>query len=396
MLRIRRLYLLEEGGDVGIVPEADESLGILAGDHHIVALVLPAELVVILYVEFASRMALDAHVAGGVVAVVPVEADGEVPLVLLHALLAHEGHPFLVDEGAVVDVQKFLSGLYQHAHFHGNEVEHPGGVAHLLREMTLFFHVTAAPDPFQIAGFGAEGIFYQLGADVGKTAEGHHLQVGPVVVQEIPVQGVLCKEFLAQLDGILKVAVIAAADGSVDDAGVFLAQVGIFSGADAQHAVHGRDVKPALDVVQAAQLPDKGAVTVHEHQRSRGLEGGKFLLESFHLLRVRQADISPMIDLAIEQCRVYLLVPDEQRVDDGVDFLSAFEGTLITIHKLNLETEDIAFPGQEAHHEVPLGAGITVKGNDGAFLLYFGGDGRHEGFGNMLVAARYNRTCRFL
>ena len=56
-----------------------------------------------------------------------------------------------------------------------------------------------------------------------------------------------------------------------------------------------------------------------------------------------------MIDLAIEQCRVYFLVPDEQRVDDGVDFLSAFEGTLITVHKLNLETEDIAFPGQEAH-----------------------------------------------
>ena len=51
MLSVRRLYVLEEPRDVGIVTETDECLGIVPGDADVVALVLASELSVMLTIE---------------------------------------------------------------------------------------------------------------------------------------------------------------------------------------------------------------------------------------------------------------------------------------------------------------------------------------------------------
>ncbi len=230
MLGIGRLYLTEEGGDVGVVAEADESLGFVAGYHNIVAFVLTAELVVVLHVELAAGVALDAHVAGAMVGVVPVEADGEVAFVLLHAGLSHKVYALLVHKGAVVDVQFFGPGFHQHAHLHWDEVKHPRGVSHLLGKVTEFGHVRAAPDALKVAGLGAEGILHKLRANIGKRAEGHHLEVGPVVVQEVIIQLPAVKELFTELHGVLEVAVVAAAYGAVDDSRVLFAYIGVLSG----------------------------------------------------------------------------------------------------------------------------------------------------------------------
>ena len=92
-------------------------------------------------------MALDGHVAGGVVTVIVVETNREIAVELLHAVLAHEVHAFLADECAEVDVQSLASDLHQHADLHRYEVEHPGRVPHVVRQVTEFLHVGTGISP---------------------------------------------------------------------------------------------------------------------------------------------------------------------------------------------------------------------------------------------------------
>ena len=283
MLCIRSLYLLEESRNVGIVTEADEGLGLVAGNHHVVTLILAAELVVVLHVELAAGMALYAHIAGGMIGVIPVEADGEIALVLVDAGLPHQADALLVDKGAVVDVEKFCTGLDLDTDFHGNEVEHPCGITHLFRKTPEFLHIGSAPYAFQVAGLGAERILDELGADFSKGGERHHLQFCRVIVQHVPVQFSRCKQLLAQLHGVFKVTIVAAADGAVYDACVLLAKIGIFSGADTQHAVFGRDVKEDLDVVQVTKALEQGAVAIYGHNLAGGLCCGNVFPESIGL-----------------------------------------------------------------------------------------------------------------
>ena len=94
-----------------------------------------------------------------------------------------------------------------------------------------------------------------------------------------------------------------------------------------------------------------------------------------------------MIHLSIKEGGVYLLVPDKERVNDGVNFLSAFEGAGGGVHELYLEAEDVALTGKQAHKEVPFGGCVTVQGHYGAFRAHFFRDGGHEGLGHFLRAA---------
>ena len=86
-------------------------------------------------------MALNAHVAGRVVRVIPIETDREITLVLVYALLSHKIHALLVDECAVVDVESLVTNFHKNTDLHRNEIEYPCSVSHLLREVTMLFHV---------------------------------------------------------------------------------------------------------------------------------------------------------------------------------------------------------------------------------------------------------------
>ncbi len=94
-----------------------------------------------------------------------------------------------------------------------------------------------------------------------------------------------------------------------------------------------------------------------------------------------------MIHLPVKEGGVYFLVPDKERVNYGVNLLSAFEGAGGGVHELYLEPEDVALTGQQAHKEVPFGGGVTIQGHYGAFRAHFFRDGGHEGLGHLLGAA---------
>ena len=250
MLGVGRLYGLEEFGDVGIVPEADEGLGLMAGDHDVVAFVLTAEFVEMRFVVGTSAVALDAHVSGGVVAVIPVEADGEIAAELLHHFRAQDGCPFLHEEGGEGEFQYGALHVDEHAHLHGDEVEDPGCVAHFLRQAAEFFHVGAAPDAFQVYGFGPERI---LGKGCGNGTEGLERQqlilIGIVVfyvVVYVPLPG---QELFSQAHGHFKVAVVAAPDDQRGGEGFVHPQVHILTAADAEDALLRGNVQIYLYVV---------------------------------------------------------------------------------------------------------------------------------------------------
>ena len=347
MLRVGGLDFAEELRNVRIVPEADEGLGFVACNHHVVALVLTAELVVVLDVERSAAVALDAHVAGGVPGVIPVEADGEVAVEVLHGLFAHQAGAFLVHERAVVDIEQLPAGLHQHAHLHRDEIEDPGAVAHFPRQVPQALHVASTPDAFEIAGLGAERVLYELRADVRKGFEGHHLEILRVVVKEIPVYPSGPEQFAAQAYGTFEVAVVAAADGPVDDSGPGFADIGIFPPADAQDGVFRGKVEEALHVVEVPESRDQRTVAEHGDHRTGNLFCRQRLFQRFGLILIHQTLVTTVEDLSVQQGGVDLGVPDEQRVDKGVDLRPALEGFPEEVNRLKLKPPQVAFPPQQ-------------------------------------------------
>ena len=300
MLCVRGLDIPEELRDVGVVTEAYESLRIVTGDHYVVALVLTAELIVVLYVIFPAGMALYGHVAGGMVAVVPIETYREIALELLHAILAHQIHALLVDEGAIVDVELLVAGLHDHADLHRNEVEDPGGITHLLGKFAELLHIRAAPDSLEIARLGPERILHQLGADVGESPERHELQVLRIVVEHVPVGHVVLPEFVTVPHGTLEVAVVAAAYRTVDYARTLLSEVGILAPAYAQHTLHRSKVEEYLHIVEFAEFRNERAVAIN-HADLAGLPGSRDrLFEGLGAGFIHKSLISTLINLSIE------------------------------------------------------------------------------------------------
>ena len=191
MFCVGGLNVFEELRDVSVVTEADEGLRIVPRHADVVALILTPELSVVLAVVGRAGVALDGHVAGGVVAVIVVEAYREVAVELLHSVPAHEALALPADKGAEVDVKFFAAGLHHDADLHRDKVEHPGGVAHLLRKVAVIFHVGASPDAFNVAWLRAERVFHELRADVRECFVWQHLNVLRIVTEEPEVRDVV-------------------------------------------------------------------------------------------------------------------------------------------------------------------------------------------------------------
>ena len=95
------------------------------------------------------------------VGVIEIEADGEISVKRLYALFAHQCPGFLVDKNKKRDFNQLLTGLNEQGHFQRNQIENPGAVFHLFRQIAHLLDVMPAPYAFQINRLAAERIIDQ-------------------------------------------------------------------------------------------------------------------------------------------------------------------------------------------------------------------------------------------
>lgn len=162
------------------------------------------------------------------VAVVVIEAYRKIAVELFVGCFAHQPLSLTGYETAEVYVQKMLSGLYQHAHLHRDEIEDPGTVPHLLRQFSKPLHIGTAPNSFNVAGFRSERIFHQSGTDVCKGCKWKQLQLVRIVAEAVEINGPVPYQFPSAAYGILEVAIVAAADNPIDEIRPLFAYIGIF------------------------------------------------------------------------------------------------------------------------------------------------------------------------
>ena len=284
---------------------------------------------------------------------------------LLHAVLAHEVHAFLADECAEVDVQSLASDLHQHADLHRYEVEHPGRVPHVVRQLTEFLHVGTAPHSLKVARLGPERVFHQLCADVRERLERHHHDVLRVIGEEEEIYGRVMQKFPPVADSDLKITVIATTDHTVDLVRTLFADVGILSSTDAQDGGFRSDVEEALHIVQLPEPRNETAVAVNGHNLALTfLQRHHILLELLGLDLVKKALIASLVDLSVKKGRIDLGVPDEERIDHVVDFLTALEAFLVLIDRDELHSGYPAFPRHKVQEQFPVHRGITIESQD--------------------------------
>ena len=285
----------------------------MARHDYVIALVLPAELVEMLLVIGAAAMALDAHVARGMVAVVPVEANGEVAAEFPDDRGPQHLFPFLHEESGEGEFQDGPGDVDQDAHLHGNEVEYPGGVAHLLRQFPEFLHIGAAPDAFQVYRLAAERIGGQGCGDLRECRIGQQFHVVGMVVLDIIIDIPGRRQQLpSQVDGDFEVAVIAAADDQGRGQGRRHSQVDVLAPADAQDTFLGRDVQIDLQVIQSAQRGDQAALTVDDGHFL--VPFADCLLEGFCPVSVQKTLIAAFVNFSEKEGGIFAAVPAQMPV----------------------------------------------------------------------------------
>ena len=363
-LGVGRLDVPEELRDVGVVPEADEGLGIVAGGDHVVAFVLPSQLVVMLLVPGASGVALDGHVARGMVGVVIIESDGEVAAELLDDLRAQHRVPFFHEEGGEGEFHHGAAHFHEDGHFHRDQVEHPGAVAHLLGEVAELHDISAAPDPFQVHRLATERIGSQAFHHLRKGRIGKEFHVLRLVGLDVEVHAAAREQLPAQVHGDLEVAVIAAADDERRRERGFHAQVDILSPADAEDGFLGRDIQVSLDVVQAAEFRDEAAGARDDGD---GVGTGHGLPQRLHLVRIQQPLVAALVQAAEQQGGILAAVPAQVLVH-GLPQVLLAPVALPEVDEAGFQAPHVELLLQEVRCAGEIGGDIAVQGDDGGFL----------------------------
>ena len=80
---------------------------------------------------------------------------------------------------------------------------------------------------------------------------------------------------------------------------MFLAEVRIFPGTNAEHGILGSEVKPHLYVVETSEGFHQRAVSVHGHNLAGSLPGRQLFDKHFRLIGIDQPLISTVVDLSI-------------------------------------------------------------------------------------------------
>ena len=132
-----------------------------------------------------------------------------------------------------------------------------------------------------------------------------------VIVNEEEVWNIVLPEVLPELYCTLEVAVVAAADSTVDDARTVLADVCIFSVSDAEDTPHRSKVEPALHIIHIAKLRNHTSVACYDNQLSCGLLCRDSLLEICNLSLIEKSDVTSVIEFSIKKGRVDLGIPDK-------------------------------------------------------------------------------------
>ena len=124
------------------------------------------------------------------------------------------------------------------------------------------------------------------------------------------------------MDSVFEIAVVTPADDPIDRIRTLFSKVGVLTSPDPEHRGLRSEVEEALDIEEVAQLRDKAAVAVDDHDLAGSLRLRDRLSERLHPVLIKQSLIASLIDFSVEQCRIDLRVPNENRIDDRVNFLS--------------------------------------------------------------------------
>ena len=370
VLRVGELDVADELLGVGIVAEPDERAGVVPRHDHVVAFVLPSQLVEVFLVVTGSRMDLDRHVAVAVVRVVVVEADREVAVEFLYAGIAHDGLAFALHEGEEGEFDPFGPGLDDDADLHRDQVEDPGAVAHGIGQVAQFLDIGAAPDSLQVDGLAAERIGGQRSEHLLHGLPWQQVYAVVVVGGDIVVEHTLLQKFAAQVYGHFEIHVVAASDDEVGRAGRPVAQVGVFTAPDAQDRLLGGDVEVALHVVERTQAAGQATVPVDgDHLAARDLipQCGELPAVCLEPLRIEHGLESAPENPPVKQCRVLCAVPLQIGVDHFVYLFFGFID-LCEIHRLEFDAEEPELLRKQVDHPRPVCGGVSVECDDQVVL----------------------------
>ncbi len=147
------LYFLDKLIHIGIIAETDEGLGVMTCLDYIITFVLTSELIEIFPVILFVGMTLHGHVAGAVIGIVIIEADGEITAEFIGTLPAH--HLFAgCHEECLERKLHLVPPHFDHdAHLHRDKIEHPCAITHVGGQVSEFLHISASPYTFKINRF---------------------------------------------------------------------------------------------------------------------------------------------------------------------------------------------------------------------------------------------------
>ena len=300
------------------------------------------------------------------VRVVVVEADREVTAKFLDAAGAHDRLSLPLHEGEERKLQLLGSGLDHDAHLHGDQVEDPGAVAHRIGQVAQFLDVGTAPDALQIDGLATERIGGQGRQNLLQRLAGDQLEVVRTVRSDVIVEQTLPQQLSAQVHRHLEIGVIAAADHLIGRLCGPVAQVGILAPADAENRLLGRHVEVAPHIVEIPHPRHQTAAAVDDNHTAcviRRTERSDPQAEILRIGLIQQRLVAAPENASVEQRRVLLPIPLQQRIDQIADLLLRLEGRA-EIDRLQPDVPELQLLRQQVDHPRPVGRGVTVESDD--------------------------------
>ncbi len=359
---------LDELLRVGVVPEANISLGALAGDNNIITFVLAAQLVVVLRDIIRGRMDLDRHVARAVEGVVVVEADREIAAEGFDNLRAEQLWPDRLNKAVEGELELASVGVGHDRDLHWDQVENPGAVFHLLRQVAQMLDVEAAPDTLEVDRTAAQRVGDHDGEQLLQDRKGDQLHALRIVPGQVIVDLAVTDQLAAQGGSYFEIDIIGPAQHRADLVEALPAQVVAGAAAVVEHGPLLGDIDKKPQVEQWAQLVAQGALAIDQ---GKACAGGRELFELIgqrrHFAAVQQAVKSLVVERAEEQDRIHIPIFRQVRLQLLV------EHVFIQVERFSCRQPDgnaasLAGQGDRTGQLVQRCAHISVNTQEAGFL----------------------------
>ena len=262
------------------------------------------------------------------VRVVVVETNREVQTKSLNRLSTAHCNCIVLNERVEWELQLLAISLDNDTYLHWDKVEYPCAVTHLLRKITQVLHIRTSPYALQIYRLTTEWILNHCFEDVVQRLNRHQLHSVEVVVTNIPINFTLREQLTTQCNGHLEIEVVATTDNLVCRLRLRLTEVDVCATTDTENRLLRSNIKIELRVVQRTQLLNENTCTIYDNYLTlldRSLPICNLLLVGLQLCRIEYTLVATVINTAIEQCRVLLLIPLQLRVDHCIDLLLALQ-----------------------------------------------------------------------